>query len=80
LALTAAAANRDNLVGNGKIDSLNTDGYTQQLGIEWKGEVLFDDSEKALTLLVFPVRTLSIPQKSSHSPGVRPNSASKPNN
>jgi hypothetical protein len=55
LTLAAAAANRDNLFGSSKIDPLDSDGYTQQLGIERQGQVLLYHSEETGALLVLAV-------------------------
>jgi len=40
LTLPAVTGNRDDLAGNGKVDPLDAGGYTQELGVERKGEVV----------------------------------------
>jgi hypothetical protein len=55
LTLVAAAANCDNLFGSSEIDPLDSDGYTQQLGIEWQGEVFLYHSGETSALLILIV-------------------------
>ena len=48
---TASTANRYDLARNRKVNPLDTDGYTQQLSVERKGEVVLDHNEQPGALL-----------------------------